>query len=177
MNSEDNKNVSDKKKSELPKVPKFPKKDKKFDKKDEIINELTADLQRLRADFENYRKRVELDKAAIKVASKNQTIAKLLPVIDNISRATEHAPKELVKNDWANGVLKLPKLLFKDLEAVGVSKIDASEGAVFNPEIHEAVQMDEDSEGDVEVVASELQAGYMVDGVVLRPAMVRVTRK
>ena len=63
------------------------------------------------------------------------------------------------------------------MKAIGVTKILAEPGTVFNPEIHEAIQMDEGSEGETEVVSEELQTGYMVDGVVLRPAMVRVTRK
>ena len=139
--------------------------------------ELINDLQRLRADIENYRKRSEIDKASARDFSRQQTVTKLLPVIDNITRATAHLPEDLQTNDWAAGVMKLPQLLEKDLKAIGVTRILAEPRTVFNPEIHEAIQMDEESEGETEVVAEELQTGYMVDGVVLRPAMVRVTRK
>ena len=141
------------------------------------ITELTDDLQRLRADFENYRKRVDQDKILARDVVRQQTIEKLLPSLDNITRAIAHAPENLKENDWAQGIMKLPKLLDKDLGDIGVTKIDASKGVVFNPEIHQAIQMDEDAEGETEVVAEELQTGYTVDGAVLRPAMVRVTRK
>ena len=139
--------------------------------------ELINDLQRLRADFENYRKRVTLDLQSARDFSRQQTVGKLLPTIDNITRATTHLPEELKDNDWATGVMKLPQLLEKDLATIGVTKILAEPGTIFDPEIHEAVQMDEESEGDTEVIAEELQTGYMVDGAVLRPAMVRVMRR
>ncbi len=148
-----------------------------YDEHDQVIIELTNDLQRLKADFENYRKRVEQDKQTARDFSRISTIEKLLPTIDNITRATSHLPEELRENDWAQGVMKLPKLLDKDLKSIGVTKIDANPGTVFNPEIHEAVQMDEDAVGENEVVAEELQSGYMVDQQVIRPAMIKVTRK
>lgn len=165
------------KKVETPNVSAKAEKTIAPDKHNKQIQELTNDLQRLRADFENYRKRVEQDKQLARNFSRQQTIAKLLPTIDNITRATNHLPEELQNNDWAQGVIKLPKLLEKDLSTLGVAKIDANPGTLFNPEIHEAIQMDEDAEGDTEIVAEELQTGYMVDGAVLRPAMIKVTRK
>lgn len=161
------------------KQPKKPASEKKpkIDKNQELVNELTADLQRLRADFENYRKRSELDKQAAKDYAKQQTVLKLLPTIDNLNRALGHIPTELADNKWANGVAKLPHVLEKDLKSLGVEKIAAGEGVLFNPELHDAIQMDENAEGDTEVIAEELQTGYAVDGQILRPAMVRVTRR
>lgn len=140
------------------------------------IKELTNDLQRLRADFENYRKRVEQDKQTARGFAKQETVLKLLPALDNINRATSHLPASLEDNQWASGVVKLPKILQKDLAAIGVSPILAAPGTPFNPQLHDAIQMDEAAEGETEVVAEELQTGYMVDGVVIRPAMVKVTR-
>ena len=161
------------------KQPKKPASEKKpkIDKNQELVAELTADLQRLRADFENYRKRAELDKQTAKDYAKQQTVLKLLPTIDNLSRALGHLPPELANDKWANGVSRLPQVLDKDLKALGVEKIAADEGVLFNPEHHDAIQMDEDAEGETEVIAEELQTGYMIDGQVLRPAMVRVTRR
>lgn len=101
----------------------------------------------------------------------------LLPVIDTIERAIAHRPADLEGNKWADGVMSVTKQLTKQLEAIGVKRIDAKPGQVFNPGIHEAVQFDEDSEGDKEVVAEELQAGYLLDGSPVRHAMVKVTRK
>jgi molecular chaperone GrpE len=59
---------------------------------------------------------------------------------------------------------------------MGVKRIDASAGTVFNPELHEAIQVDEDAEGEREIVSEELQAGYTLNGQPIRHAMVKVTR-
>lgn len=141
------------------------------------VGELTSDLQRIRADFENYRKRVEQDKEMARASGKVGAIMKLLPVIDNIERAIAHAPKELQGNAWAEGVTKLVKNLEKSLSDMGVSRIDASSGARFNPDLHEAIQFNEDAEGTHEVIAEELQAGYKLGDTVMRPSMVKVTKK
>lgn len=140
------------------------------------IDELTADLQRTRADFENYRKRVEAEKTAARNAGQAMTVQKLLPVIDLIDRAVTHTPADLQDNPWAVGIGKLPKQLESALDKLGVTRIDASTGAVFDPERHEAIQFDEAAEGETEVIAEELQAGYMLNGAPLRHAMVKVTR-
>ena len=141
------------------------------------VGELTQDLQRTRADFENYRKRVEAEKAAIRDAGQASAILKLLPVIDNIERAVVYMPEELKDNKWAQGIAGLTKNLDKALESLNLKRIDASEGADFNPELHEAIQFDEEAEGDKEVIAKELQAGYTLNGHAIRHAMVQVTRK
>ncbi len=146
-------------------------------RQDAEIAELTTDLQRLRADFENYRKRVDVEKQQARDSGKTVTVMQLLPVIDTIERAIAHRPADLEGNKWAEGVMSITKQLTKQLESIGVKRIDAKPGQAFNPDIHEAVQFDEDSEGDKEVIAEELQAGYLIDGNPVRPAMVKVTRK
>ncbi len=150
---------------------------KKTDELEQQIAELTQDVQRTRADFENYRKRVEEEKAAARAAGRRGAILQLIGVIDDIDRALSHMPAELADNPWANGVAGLDKKLQKSLKDLGLTKIDASEGVHFDPSLHEAVQFDEDAEGDNEVVADELQAGYLLDGSVVRPSMVKVTRR
>ncbi len=141
------------------------------------VAELTLDVQRTRADFENYRKRSELDKTAAREAGSASAAMKLLPVIDNIERAISHVPDHLHEDAWAKGVINLNKSLDKSLAGLNIKRIDAKTGTVFNPELHEAIQCDEDSEGDEEVVAEELQAGYTLNGRPIRHAMVKVTRQ
>lgn len=141
------------------------------------IAELTADLQRTRADFENYRKRMEQEKTAARDAGQASAILKLLPVIDTIERATTHMPADLKDHKWAQGIAGLVKNLDKALEAMNLRRIDASAGTVFNPELHEAIQFDEDATGEKEVIAEELQAGYTLNGHPVRHAMVKVTRQ
>lgn len=141
------------------------------------LDELTADLQRTRADFENYRKRVELEKAAARDAGQASAILKLLPVIDTIERAVSHIPKNLKEDKWAQGIVGLVKNLEKALEGLNLRRIDAKAGTEFNPDLHEAIQFDEDATGEKEVIAEELQAGYLLNGRPVRHAMVKVTRK
>ena len=142
------------------------------------ISELTQDLQRQRADFENYRKRVETEKDQAKQAGKIQAVYKLLPVIDTIDRAVANVPAELQGNSWAEGVVKLSKNLEKMTGELKLEKIGIVSGeTLFDPELHEAIQMDEDTTGDQEVIDTEMQTGWKLEGVVIRPSMVRVTRK
>ncbi|MES2630550.1 MAG: nucleotide exchange factor GrpE [Patescibacteria group bacterium] len=154
--------------------PKQTKKELEFEQK---LGELTLDLQRTRADFENYRKRVDVEKSAAREAGQSSAVLKLLPVIDNIERAIAYTPEDLKDNTWVQGVTNLVKHLEKSLEGLNVARIDAKPGAEFNPELHEAIQFDEDAEGEKEVIADELQAGYTLNGNVIRHAMVKVTRQ
>jgi molecular chaperone GrpE len=147
------------------------------DELQERIDELTGDLQRTRADFENYRKRVEQEKTSAREAGQASAILKLLPIIDNIERAIVYTPEELKDNKWAMGIAALVKNLEKSLDALNLKRIVAKPGTEFNPEFHEAIQFDEDAEGSKEVIAEELQAGYTLNGHVIRHAMVKVTRQ
>lgn len=150
------------------------KKELEFEQK---LDELTRDLQRTHADFENYRKRAEADKLSAREMGKASAILKLLPVIDNIERAIAYTPEELKYNSWVQGVTGLVKNLEKSLENLDIRRIEAKAGTPFNPELHEAIQFDEDAVGEQEVVAEELQAGYLLNHQPIRHAMVKVTRK
>lgn len=150
---------------------------KKDDEVEQQIGELTLDLQRTRADFENFRKRVESEKQAARNLGETSAIMKLLPVIDTIERAIVHMPDDLKDNQWAQGVAGLVKQLEKALEGLNLRRIDATPGVVFNPEVHQAIQFEDSAEGNEEVIAEELQPGYMLNGTVARPALVKVTRK
>lgn len=152
-------------------------KSKKQDELEQQLAELTIDLQRTRADFENYRKRVEVEKQSARTAGQSDAILRLIPVIDNIERAITHLPEDLSEHTWAQSVRGLTKHLDKSLENLNVKRIDAKPGTVFNPELHEAIQVDEDAEGENEVIAEELQAGYTLNGQPIRHAMVKVTRQ
>lgn len=152
-------------------------KSKKQEELERQVAELTADLQRTRADFENYRKRAESDKAATYQHGQSAAILKLLPVIDTIERAIAHTPSELKDNKWAQGIAGLVKNLEKSLGNLNLKRIEAKPGSDFNPELHEAIQFDEDAEGEKEVIAEELQAGYLLGGQPIRHAMVKVTRE
>jgi molecular chaperone GrpE len=152
-------------------------KGKQQEELEQQVGELTADLQRTRADFENYRKRVEGEKTAARELGQASTILKLLPVIDNIERAIAYTPSELKDNKWVQSVSGLVKNLEKSLDGLNLKRIEALPDTEFDPELHEAIQVDEDATGEKEVIAEELQAGYTLNGRPIRPAMVKVTRK
>lgn len=153
------------------------KKDKKQQDFEQQLGELTLDLQRTRADFENYRKQVEREKTAVRQAGEFSAIMKLLPIIDTLERAINHLPEDLKDNAWAMGVSGVAKKLEKMLSDLDLKRIKITPGETeFNPELHEAISAD-DSEGEKEIIAEELQAGYMQNDRVIRHAMVRVIRK
>lgn len=149
--------------------------DKKHDVVQQKLDELTLDLQRTRADFENYRKRTEADLDRARESGKAVAIIKLLPVIDNIERAICHVPEALKEDKWAQSVKGLVNNLEKSTESLGLKRVEAKPGTPFDPDLHEAVSSEE-GDGDTEVVAEELQAGYKLGGHVIRHSMVRVNR-
>ena len=128
------------------------------------IVELTNDLQRTRADFENFRKQVDLQKSQAMNVAKNATVMKFLPLIDDISRAIGAYPEQLQP---------LEKSFHKTLESLGLQIINSAPGTEFNPDFHDAVSIVDD-EGYVEIITETLRPGYTYDGAVIRAAMVRV---
>lgn len=127
--------------------------------------ELLADLQRTRADFENYRKQVELQKENEKKAVRLATVYKVLPLLDDLDRAIANYAE----------LKPLAKSLEKTLSELNLAQIPSAPGVEFNPDLHDAVMVDGD--GATEVIAETLRPGYYYEGEVLRPAMVRVTKK
>lgn len=138
--------------------------------------DLTLDLQRVRADFENYRKRVEGEKDFARSVGAQKATRNILPVLDTITMAISQTPADIADHDWVKGISGVQKQLEKAMADMNLARIEAAEGVAFNPELHQAVQFDEDAEGEEEVIKVELQPGYQLDGTVLRPAMVHVTR-
>ena len=130
---------------------------------DTKITELTADLQRTRADFENFRKQVDAQREQAKALAANATVLKLLPLLEDISLAIA-AHQELKP---------LEKTLEKTFSELKLQPINSAPGTDFNPDFHDAVTM-EDGDGDREVIIETLRPGYLYEGQVLRPAMVKV---
>ncbi len=135
--------------------------------------ELTQDLKRTRADFENYRKNVEIERERAQSMAKKKMVLDLLPVLDDLNLALGHVPEDLKDNKWTQGIINLDKKLINSLEKIKITKINSQPGTEFNPELHDAITM-EDEGGDQELISQELRAGYQYDGEVIRPAMVKV---
>lgn len=146
-------------------------------KSDSHVEELTNDLQRTRADFENYRKRVEAEKQNAAEMGATKTVLKLLPVIDTVERAILHIPNDIAEHQWVQGVAGLVKQLDKALGDMELKRIEADKGIEFNPELHQAIQFDDEATGEKEVIDNVLQPGYTLNGNVIRPALVKVTRQ
>ncbi len=136
------------------------------------IAELTEALLRERADAMNVRRRAEEDRIKLGGFYKSLIVKELLPVIDNFERALKNVPKELADNDYIKGVQGVVKQFEDTMVKIGVERIQTV-GEHFNPELHEAISMEE-GEGDTEVVTEELQAGYKVGDEIIRHAMVKV---
>lgn len=127
------------------------------------ITELTNDLQRTRADFENYRKQMDAQKSQAVEYAKYDTVKKLLPLLDDIDRAIATTAE----------LKPLEKSLEKSLSELKLEKINSAPESDFDPDLHDAVMMEE-SDGDKQVIAETLRAGYKYMGSVIRPAMVKV---
>lgn len=136
------------------------------------IAELTSALQRERADAINQRRRFDEQLASVRTTVKANVVAELLPVIDNFERALKHVPADLEANDYVKGVQGVVKQFEKTLESMGVERI-ATVGQPFDPNVHEAVSMEE-GDGQQEIVCEELQAGYKIGNDIIRHALVRV---
>ncbi len=136
---------------------------KKPSAEQEKIAELTNDLQRTRADFENYRKQMDAQKAQTADFARKETVKKFLPLLDDMERAIASVPD----------LAPLGKSLEQTIKDLGLEKIESSAGAEFNPDLHDAVMM-EGGDGEKEIVSESLRSGYKYGGDVIRPAMVKV---
>lgn len=150
-----------------------PTASKQIKELEQQVADLTADLQRVQADFVNFRRRVEQEHAGVAEAAKRSVIAQLLPVLDNIGRALAQPPEDLRDQAWVKGIEGIAKQLSQELSKLGVETLGES-GQPFNPQIHEAVAVE--GEGEHEVVDEVLQAGYSLNRQVVRPALVKVKR-
>lgn len=137
------------------------------------LEELTADLQRERADFANFRRRSEEDKLRAMQSASELTIKQLLPTLDNLAKVLSHLPSSVKEDAWAVGLQESIRQTEKTFEQMGVSRMPTL-GEEFNPELHEAIAAD-DSGGHT--VVEEYQPGYTLGDKVLRHAMVKVGTK
>ena len=154
-----------------------PKKEKKKSKKESELEALKLQLEeksdllfRTAAEFDNYKKRTEREKASVAEYAKAGIIKKLLPILDNVDRAAL-ADKETA--DYIKGV----ELIIKQFEGLaselGIEEV-AQVGDNFDPNLHEAVMHTEDENLGENVVSQVLQKGYKIGDTVIRPAMVAV---
>ena len=150
----------------------FGRKPKK-DSKDEKIEELTDRVTRQMAEFDNFRKRTEREKAAMYEIGAKDIIEKILPVVDNFERGLAAVPEEQKEDSFVTGMEMIYKQIMTTLESVGVKPIEAV-GTEFNPDLHNAVMHVEDEEAGDNMVVEEFQKGYTYRDSVVRHSMVKV---
>lgn len=130
------------------------------------------DLQRLKAEFENYRKRMLKEQTALVERASAAVVERLLPVLDNFELALLAADRTKDYQSMVRGVEMVYGEFIEVLKKEGLERIDALHKP-FDPELHEAV-MHAEGEGDTVVVVDEMRPGYRFAGRVLRPVMVKV---
>lgn len=157
---------------------KAAKKKAKAEKKDkykEKIEELEDRVKRQMAEFENFRKRTEKEKAQMFETGAKSVIEKILPVVDNFERGLQAAAPGGGSDAFMEGMNMVYKQLMTELEGIGVKPIEAV-GTEFNPDFHNAVMQVESEEFESGIVAQELQKGYLYHDTVVRHSMVAVVQ-
>ncbi len=128
--------------------------------------------QRAVAEFQNYKKRMDRDRESDKAIMKGDLVKRVLPVLDDLERALQNRPEE---DPWTSGIELIKRKLQSLLEAEGLKRIEA-EGALFDPNFHEAISYESADGMESGRIIGVVQNGYMLGDYVVRPAMVRVAR-
>lgn len=144
------------------------------DSKEKEIEDLKDSLQRLQADFNNYRRRSEKEKSEISIFANEKMISEILPVIDNMERALDSSIEEKESSVY-KGVELVLKQLVDTLNKFGLEEINAKDSE-FDPNFHYAVAQEEVEDFDSNTVIEVFQKGYKLSNRVIRPAMVKVSK-
>jgi molecular chaperone GrpE len=156
----------------------------------DLVQELEAELeqiktqsaenldgwQRSRAEFANYKRRVEAERTELVASAGAEALKRVLPAVDDFERAMQTLPADLKDHPWISGVLLVQRKLNSALEQSGVTPIAVKPGDTFDPNLHEAVTHEESDQVASEQIIGEVQRGYKLGERVLRPTMVRVAR-
>jgi len=156
----------------------------------DLVQELEAELeqiktqsaenlegwQRSRAEFTNYKRRVEAERTELVASAGAEALKRVLPAVDDFERAMQTLPVDLKDHPWISGVLLVQRKLNSALEQSGVTLIAVNPGDTFDPNLHEAVTHEDSDQVASEQIIGEVQRGYKLGDRVLRPTMVRVAR-
>ena len=141
----------------------------------EKADEYLDGWQRSRAEFANFKKRVEKEQAQVYQNAAGSIIKKYLDVLDDLERALQNTPEEGDGALWAEGIDLIYRKFLTILECEGITRMD-TEGMFFDPTLHEAVTSEEDERFESGKIIEVLQQGYQLGDRVLRPAKVRVAK-
>lgn len=150
------------------------KKDTKEKALEAKISELENGWKRTQADFLNFKRKAEEDRIALMKGASANIISDLLPVLDNFSLAAKHIPENLKDDNWVSGIRVIEKQFESILNENGLEKI-GSLGKSFDHNIHEALESVESDQPEGTIV-EEMLPGYLLNGELLRPAKVKVSK-
>lgn len=139
------------------------------------VESLNDRLLRLQAEFENYKKRVARERGEFVRFAHEGLILELLPVLDSLEHAVATARSAIDAQGVAEGLEIILRLFQMTLEKAGVKPIEAL-GHEFNPNVHQAVAQVESADGRDHIAVEEVRKGYLLEGRLLRPAMVKVSK-
>lgn len=131
--------------------------------------------QRARAEFSNYKKRVQKEREETRTFITAEILAKYLDVVDDFKRALDDRPSDVEIGAWAEGIDMIYRKLKGILEAEGVEEISA-EGEAFDPKFHEAITFEESDDHNEGEILGVVQPGYQIGNRIIRPAQVRVAK-
>lgn len=173
-NSDDNKQIQENEEEEIVTAVVEPEQPVEEANQDDKIEELTAQVKRALADYQNLQRRVQEERQAIGQFATQQVLFALLPIVDQLEQVVETAPKEEQQSAWFQATAMSVKQLQELLKKEGVESI-TPEGAPFDPNEHEAIDTTEGEEDDK--VAQVFQKGYKLHGKIIRAAKVRVSKR
>lgn len=138
-----------------------------------LADEYKDGWQRARAEFANYRKRIERERSEVYQQAAAEIIKRYLDIADDLARALENRPQEGEGASWADGIEMIYQKLLKIMENEGVSPMDL-EGKIFDPNQHEAISLEDSPDHESGEIIEVVKPGYLLGDRVLRPATVRV---
>lgn len=142
-----------------------------LDQANKKIAELTEVAKRALADLQNYRKKVEEERAAFVQFANATLLLELLPILDSFNRAFAQVPEEIKDTDWFKGALQIEQQLAAVINKQGVKEISSPVGQKLDPRFHEAITV---GPGEKDIIIEEFEKGYMLGEKVLRPTKVKV---
>jgi len=161
--------------AETEKEPTLEELKKQLEECEKFKEEYLAGWQRERADFLNYKKE-EMERIGdiLKYANEG-LILKILPILDNFEIAEKKLPEDLKNNDNVKGLLMIKNQILEFLKSQGLEEIK-SEGEKFDPHLMEVIEEIEIKDKESGIIIEEVQKGYKINGRLLRPAKVKVTK-
>ena len=150
--------------------------EKEIESLKEQIEEHKDGWLRTRADFDNYKKRVQRDAARSYQDAMTNVIKIFLGAADDLERALKNEPKASDLESWVKGIELIHQKLVSQMKNLGVERLDVKAGDEFDPNIHEAITQEEHEDFTEGQIIDVVQPGYRISDRIIRPAMVRVAR-